>query len=75
MTWVFIVSGLAIAVALGLWWLERPLWYKSDGVRALENFLYDLVAPSSAWPLMYVKARERQCLQIGRINWVFGNVR
>ncbi len=75
MTWVFIVSGLAIAVALGLWWLERPLWHKSDGVRALENFLYDLVSPPSPWPLMYVEARERQCLVFSRERLDDGSIR
>jgi len=66
MTWILALLGLAIVVGLGVWWLERPLWYKSDGVRALENFLRDLVSPRSPWPLMYVKARGRQTLEFSR---------
>ena len=66
MTWILVLLGLAIAVGLGVWWLERPLWYESDGVRDLENFLRDLVSPRSPWPLMYVKARGRRTLEFSR---------
>lgn len=75
MTWVLVVLGIAIVGALGVWWLERPLWYKSDGVRALENFIRDLVSPRSPWPLMYVRARDRPNLVFSRERLEDGSFR
>lgn len=61
MTWVFIVLGLVVVALLGVWWLERPLWYECDGVRSLENFLRDLISPRHPYPNMYVVARPERC--------------
>lgn len=54
MTWFLIILGLSSGIGLLWWWLSRPLWYRSQGVRELENFLRDLVSPHSPWPYMYV---------------------
>lgn len=66
MTWLLIVLGVAFAVGLGIWWLERPLWHRVDGARAIESFLADLVSPLSPWPLMYVQARTEETLLFSR---------
>lgn len=61
MIWLFVVLALGIAVVLGVWWLERPLWYKCEGVRSLENFLRDLMSPRHPYPHMYVVAGQDRC--------------
>lgn len=66
MTWILIGLGMVASGILAVWWLERPLWHKVNGIRGIESFLADLVSPMSPWPLMYVETRAGKGLLFSR---------
>lgn len=58
MSWTVIAIGCFIALTLAIWWLERPLWHRCEGIGALDGFLRALVSPRFSGSQMTVRSRN-----------------